>query len=180
MHPDCGLVLLTLARGSVSSALGIVVPVEVDPPWLAESRACFVTLTKRGRLRGCVGSLTPIRSLGIDVRENARAAAFADPRFPPVTAEELDQLRFEVSVLSDLVPMDFRSEEEAVGRLNPGMGLVLETGWHRGTFLPQVWEQLPDPVDFLAHLKLKAGLSSGFWDESVKLFRYTVEKWKES
>ena len=111
---------------------------------------------------------------------NARAAAFSDTRFAPVTADELPELDVEVSVLTAPEPLAVRSEDDALRLLQPGRnGVVLEWGRHRATFLPQVWEQLPDPRDFLAQLRRKAGLPPGFWDPEIKLSRYEVEKWGE-
>ncbi len=140
----------------------------------------FVTLTQDGELRGCIGSLEAHRPLAVDLEENARAAALRDPRFPPLTAAELPRTRVEVSILSRAEPMRFKDEQDALGQLRPGVdGVILEYGWHRATFLPQVWEQLPEPWQFMAHLKRKAGLSADFWSDEVKLSRYTVEKYQE-
>ena len=180
MEPERGNILLSIARKEVLSAFGHKISTMADPAWLEETGSCFVTLTINGTLRGCIGSLKATRPLGQDLRQNARAAAFSDPRFPPVVFEELESLRFEVSLLSDLIPMEVGGEEETLCQLHPGMGLVLETGYHRGTFLPQVWEQLPSPREFLKQLKLKAGLPGDYWDASLRLLSYSVEKWKES
>lgn len=175
-----GPVLLTLARAAIAEAFGRDGPVDRSAPWLAEPGACFVTLTLGGRLRGCIGSLVPHRPLGDDVRSNARAAAFDDPRFPPLSPEEFDRVRVEVSVLSPLESFPVRSEADALERLRPGVdGVVLEAGRRRGTFLPQVWDELPDPGAFLSHLKLKAGLPMDFWSDDVRLSRYHVDKWSE-
>lgn len=175
-----GPVLLALARAAIAEAFGRILSVDRSAGWLGEPGACFVTLTLGGRLRGCIGSLVPRRPLCDDVRSNARAAAFDDPRFPPVTIEEFDRVRIEVSVLSPLEPFPVRSEAEALERLRPGIdGVVLEWGRHRGTFLPQVWDELPDPRTFLAHLKLKAGLPADVWSDAIRLSRYHVDKWSE-
>jgi hypothetical protein len=116
----------------------------------------------------------------MDVRENAVAAAFRDPRFEPLSRAEFDNIRVEVSLLSPTEAMAVANEEHALAILRPGIdGVVFEYGHFRSTFLPQVWEQLPEPAEFLAHLKRKAGLSMDFWSESVRLSRYTVSKWKE-
>jgi AmmeMemoRadiSam system protein A len=115
------------------------------------------------------------------VAENASAAAFRDPRFPPLTPEELVHTRIEVSLLSPLEPIGFVDERDALARLCPGTdGVVLECGGRRGTFLPQVWNSLPEPAAFLAELKRKAGLPADFWDSSLRLYRYRVEKWSEA
>jgi len=153
----------------------------VNAPWLNEKGACFVTLKINGSLRGCIGSIEACRPLIEDIHANAVAAAFQDPRFPPLTLEEFERLRIEVSVLTPLEPMAFSSEEDAANQLRPGVdGVVLQYRHHRGTFLPQVWEQLPDPRMFLAHLKLKAGLAADFWHPDVLLYRYRVEKFSEA
>lgn len=147
---------------------------------MADPGASFVTLTRQGELRGCIGTLEAHRPLGIDVRENAVAAAFRDPRFTPLTRAEFDDVRVEVSVLSPAEALVVASEEHALETLRPHVdGVVFEYGDHRSTFLPQVWEQLPDPAEFLAYLKRKAGLPADFWAEQVRLSRYTVSKWKE-
>lgn len=175
-----GNILLKLARGSIESAFGIPgSPIE-NSPWLQQPGATFVTLAMYGDLRGCIGSLEAWRTLREDVCQNALSAAFRDPRFPPLQKHELGDVRLEVSLLSPQQPMSFTDEIDALAQLRPGEdGVVLETGHHRGTFLPQVWEQLPSPRKFMAHLKRKAGLPENFWSPDVKLHRYTVEKWKE-
>ncbi len=175
-----GPTLLALARTAIAHSLGVKVATLEMPHWLQEPGASFVTLTQNGQLRGCIGSLAAHRPLGEDVRANAVAAALRDPRFPALTVGELARTRVEVSVLSPMQPLAFNSEAEVVAQLRPHIdGVVLEYGGHRGTFLPQVWEQLPTPREFMAQLKRKAGLSADFWADGVRLQRYTVEKWKE-
>jgi len=176
-----GRVLLRIARESLAEALGVGVAADYRETWLQEPGACFVTLTRWGELRGCVGSVRAYRPLFDDVWLNARAAAFHDTRFPPVERDELAALAVEISLLSAPEPLPpFAREAEALAALRPGIdGLILEAGSHRSTFLPQVWEQLPDPQDFLAHLKHKAGLPPDFWSRDVQLQRYTVRKWVE-
>jgi len=148
-------------------------------PWLRELGASFVTLRLDGDLRGCVGSVEAHRALGDDVAHNAFAAAYRDSRFPPVGDEERERLGVEVSVLSPRSPMEVASEADALAALRPGVdGIYLEFGEARATFLPQVWENLPDPLDFLCELRRKAGLPTRFWHDRVKLSRYTVEKFK--
>jgi len=181
MSDDRGDILLAIARESLAAALGLGTESFPDEPWLHEPGATFVTLRRLGALRGCVGSLQPYRPLLDDVRNNARAAAFSDTRFPPVRRDEYPELSVEVSLLSPCEPCEVGSEEEALTRLRPGIdGIVFEFQGRRSTFLPQVWEQLPDPWDFLAHLKRKAGLPAAFWHPDVKLWRYTVTKWAEA
>ena len=178
---QAGHVLLAIARGAIAAALGELGPHFESAAWLDEKRASFVTLMQRGQLRGCVGSLSAERPLRLDVECNARAAAFRDPRFAPLSRSEYRETRVEVSLLSRLEPIEFESESHALGQLRPGVdGVLLEYGGRRGTFLPQVWEQLPEPDAFLAHLKHKAGLPPGFWVADLKLSRYTVSKWREA
>jgi len=172
--------LLELARGAIRYGARHGRPPAVNlaglPPALRQIRATFVTLERNGRLRGCIGSLEPLRPLAADVVHNAFAAAFRDPRFPPVGEDELDRLDIHISVLSPLEPVEFSSEEDLLARIRPGTdGLVLEEGPRRGTFLPAVWEQLPDKRAFLRHLKLKAGLAPDHWSDTIRVYRYTVE-----
>jgi AmmeMemoRadiSam system protein A len=178
---EIGQVLITIARSTISSALGKPISETYeDFPWLQELGACFVTLTKNQQLRGCIGTLEAHRPLLVDVKSNAYAAAFRDPRFSPLTTEELPHTSIEISLLSAMQAVAFANEKDALAQLKPNVdGVVFEYGHYRSTFLPQVWEQLPDAEVFMAHLKHKAGLQPGFWDEEVKLYRYTVNKWKE-
>lgn len=183
--PEQGRLLIALARQAIAEELDATFTTLPHPDWLDERAATFVTLTQqdaRGHsgLRGCIGSLEAHRSLYADIQANARAAAFKDPRFPPLSREELDITRIEVSILTPPVPMHFSDEADALHQLRPEIdGLILEHGWHRATFLPQVWEQLPEPRQFMANLKHKAGLATDFWDQDVRLARYQVEKFKE-
>jgi AmmeMemoRadiSam system protein A len=181
MTPDAGTVLLPIARAAIARPLGATLTAFEDASWLAEPGATFVTLKRHGVLRGCIGSLEARRPLVADVKWNAVAAAFGDPRFAPVTLAELEEIRIEVSLLSPMSPIEFSSEEDAAARLRPFEdGVVLQYGHARGTFLPQVWEDLPDPARFLRELKRKAGLSPSLWADDMRLFRYTVSKWIES
>ncbi len=178
---DAGTTLLPLARAAIATALGGQNLAPPDVAWLHAPGACFVTLTQQGELRGCVGTLQPRRSLLADVSANAVAAALHDPRFAPVTLHELDGILIEVSVLSKLQPLSCTSEAQAVAQLQPGVdGVVLEFEHHRSTFLPQVWAQLPNPINFLAHLKRKAGLAPNFWAPDLRLSSYQVKSWSES
>ncbi|MDP2752236.1 MAG: AmmeMemoRadiSam system protein A [Rhodocyclaceae bacterium] len=175
-----GEVLLNRARHAIATKLGQPVLSEPSHPALSGLGATFVTLTQQGKLRGCIGSLEAHRPLGEDVRANAQAAAFRDPRFPPLTAEELPHTRVEVSLLSSSTPMTYTNEEDAIRQLRPHIdGVILQWQGQRGTFLPQVWESLPEPHLFMSHLKQKAGLPGNFWASDVQLFRYEVQKWKE-
>ncbi len=176
-----GAVLLPLARAAMAREFGRAHPADDTAPWLREAGACFVTLTRQGELRGCIGTLEAHRPLLADVRANALAAAFRDPRFAPLSVRELDRVEVEVSLLSPMQALDFASEAEALALLRPGLdGVVFAYGSRRSTFLPQVWEQLPAVDAFMAHLKRKAGLPADFWHTGVRLQRYTVAKWKES
>lgn len=178
---DAGIVMLPIARASIATALGRSASANEDAPWLQEAGACFVTLMRHGQLRGCIGSLEARRCLLADVKSNAVAAAFHDPRFPALSEQELDDTNIEVSVLSPPQALQFSSEADALAQLRPGMdGIVFLCGQARSTFLPQVWEQLPDRTAFLAQLKRKAGIASDFWSDDVRLQRYTVNKWRES
>lgn len=146
------------------------------PAELLERRASFVTLTVEGELRGCCGTLEARRPLATDVWHNARASAFGDPRFPSLEAWEWVRVDLEVSVLSPLERVAVRSETELLAGLAPGEdGLVIAWRGSRATFLPKVWEQLREPVDFLRHLKHKAGWSPDFWAEDVEVWRYATE-----
>jgi hypothetical protein len=184
LTPEQGRILVRIARESLAEALSIRQGQEQGPrasydePWLQQPGATFVTLMEHGELRGCVGSIQSHRPLIEDLRHNARAAAFSDPRFSPVQPHEFPHLSVEVSLLSRPEPFPVDSEEDALARLRPGVdGLILEHGMARSTFLPQVWEQLPDPRQFLAYLKQKAGLQASFWSPQVRLHRYTVAKY---
>ncbi|MDR1633945.1 MAG: AmmeMemoRadiSam system protein A [Bifidobacteriaceae bacterium] len=148
--------------------------------FLARPGAAFVTLTRHGELRGCIGSLEAHRPLAKDVQYNAIDAAFGDPRFAPLPAGEVDRVDIEVSVLSEPLPLAFADRADLAGQLRPGVdGLVLAARGRRGTFLPQVWDQLPTPELFLAHLVRKAGLPAGYWDGDVRIWRYTVTAFEE-
>ncbi len=180
MEPDRGPTLLAIARGAIARHLGEKAPPFETAPWLQEPGATFVTLQLHGELRGCVGSLLAKKPIREDVETNARAAAFHDPRFAPLTRSEYPGIEIEVSLLSSLEKLAFESQKQLLTVLRPGVdGVVLEYGWQRGTFLPQVWEQLPDPETFLAHLKQKAGLRADFWGDGIQVSRYTVAKWRE-
>ena len=186
-----GEILIDLARLAVEEHLGLLGPDDPTPdevidehPWLQEPGASFVTLTEAGNLRGCIGSLRARQPLGADVAEHAVDAATHDPRFAPVDADEYDELYFEVSVLSEPETMDVRSRSELEAALDPQLdGLIIDDhAGHSATFLPQVWEQLPSPTDFVAHLLAKAGLPSGFtWnDGEIACSRYQVTAFAEA
>jgi AmmeMemoRadiSam system protein A len=176
--------LLELARSSIAHGLAehrpLPVSLDQQDEALRAERAAFVTLHEHGRLRGCIGHLEPVAPLAVDVVDNAFAAAFRDPRFPPLTAGELDQIDIHISVLTPAEPIEFDSEEALLAALVPGLdGIILADGGRRGTFLPAVWEQLPDRRDFLRHLKQKAGLSPAHWSDSLRAWRYRTESFGE-
>jgi AmmeMemoRadiSam system protein A len=178
---DLGAALIATARGAIDAAFGR--PEARVRPHAALDRpgATFVTLKQDGELRGCIGSLEAHRLLAIDVRRNALAAAFSDPRFPPLVAQELDVTTVEVSLLSPASRVEVADEEDLLARLDPGVdGIVLELGRRRATFLPQVWETLPDPRDFIGALKRKAGMPANFWSPEMRVSRYTVSKWQQA
>ena len=180
MYPEAGKVLLPIARAAIARELGRTHQAAEEADWLRKPGACFVTLTQNERLRGCIGTLRAHRALLDDVKANALAAAFRDPRFKPLGQDELDATRVELSLLSALEAMTFENEADVLSQLKPGIdGVVFQYGHHHSTYLPQVWEDLPDPAEFLMHLKRKAGLPPDFWDAEVKLARYTVFKWRE-
>ncbi len=176
--------LLSLARDAIRHGLSAGDPPSTAtgdmPEPLRAPGAAFVTLTLDGQLRGCIGSLQAYRPLGVDVSDNAYNAAFRDPRFPPLTAAEFERLHVHISILTPPEPMEFASEQDLLQQLNPGKdGLIIAAAGRRGTFLPSVWEQLPDREDFLRHLKLKAGLSPNYWSDDVQVWRYGTESIEE-
>lgn len=180
-----GQTLVTLARSSIGEYLKHRKHLQPSHAQcdarLLEKQACFVTLHLHGDLRGCIGSLEPTEALIDNVAHNAWSAAFADPRFEPVSIAEFDALHIDVSVLGIPAPMPITSEESLVNSLRPGEdGLILYTPQGgRATFLPSVWEQLPDPVEFVHHLKRKAGLSSEYWHPAMRAERYEVQYFEE-
>ena len=180
--PALGAALLQIARQAIDARLSGVAADFLQAsalPELDRPAATFVTLTKNGDLRGCIGSLEAHRPLRLDVEQNACAAAFRDPRFAPVSAQEWPQVRVEVSLLTAPQKLAVRDEAELRQRLRPGIdGVIFRAGNHRATFLPQVWEQLPTPEKFLAQLKQKAGLPADFWSPEVDIQCYQVQKWK--
>ncbi len=182
-----GRKLLQIARASISAALGPGpeggAPA-AEEPWLKEWRASFVTLMQGEELRGCVGTLEAQRPLAADVAENARAAAFQDTRFKPLARDEFARTDIEVSLLSAPKRLRFEDHADLIARLRPGVdGVILEQGdeksGKRATFLPQVWEGLPDPEQFIVHLKQKAGIPQNASTQSCRVKRYTVLKWRE-
>ncbi len=179
---DAGGALIEIARSAIASELGLgASPLADSPGWLRQPGATFVTLTKGGALRGCIGSLAAERRLGEDVAANAVNAAFRDPRFPAVIAAEWQQVEVEVSLLSTPRPLRFADEAELLEAIVPGEdGLILEADGRRGTFLPQVWESLPEKRQFLAELKRKAGLPAEMRIGRCRISRYRVLKFRQA
>ena len=176
--------LLKLARDTI--ALGTEAKkneINLDnyTPILRGVGASFVTLKIKGRLKGCIGSLQASKPLVLDVAENAYAAAFQDTRFSPVINNDLGLLTISISILNKPEKMDFKSEQDLISQLRPNEdGLILQDNHHRGTFLPSVWESLNDPKDFLAQLKIKAGLEKNYWSDDLQIQRYTTESFSEN
>jgi uncharacterized protein len=177
---DLGSAVLALARSAIAEQLGLGALDTVSHARLEERSATFVTLKQAGGLRGCVGSLQAVRALRDDVRANAVAAAFRDPRFAPLAANEFLTTSLEVSLLSAEERIEAASERELLAQLRPGVdGVMLEYEGHRATLLPQVWRHLTDRREFLSALKLKAGLAEDFWSERMLISRYAAITWKE-
>ena len=177
--------LLQVARRSIRSGLAHGRPYSVDPtlcpPYFREPAATFVTLNDDRGLRGCIGRLAAERPLVEDVADNAYAAAFRDPRFPGLAENELAGLEIHISVLGTPEFLDVASETELLKTLRPGEdGLILAEAGRRATFLPSVWKSLPEPGDFLRHLKQKAGFAPDYWSPDVTLYRYGCEEFAES
>jgi AmmeMemoRadiSam system protein A len=180
-----GTELLRLARASVE--YGFIhrepLPVRCDDlhPALTEPAATFTTLRLHGKLRGCCGSLEAVDPLATDVTRSAFRAAYRDSRFEPVGEEELAGLRLEVSVLSPLDSIAVNDEADLLAQLKPGTdGLVIVDGWRRATFLPKVWESLPEPRLFVMKLKNKCGLPEHYWSEQLQFLRYHTTTYAES
>lgn len=176
--PEHRRTLLDLAGSAIEKALTgerLAVRAMDYPEPLRAPRATFVTLHVGGELRGCIGTLEVRRTLVEDVVHNARAAAFEDPRFPPLGHAEFERLDIHISVLSVPEPVAFASEEDLLRQLRPRVdGLILQAGLRRGTFLPSVWEQLPEPREFLRSLKRKAGLPADYWAADIRVSRYVT------
>lgn len=178
---ESGSFLVAVAGAAIRRALALGPGGSPDladcPASALTERACFVTLTTSAAgLRGCRGSLEPRRALALDVWHNAQASAFADPRFPPLQTAEFAELAIEIAVLGPLETVRANSEAELHAQLVPLRdGVVLQWRAHRATFLPKVWEHLPEPRDFLAALRQKAGLPPDFWSPELVIERYATE-----
>jgi AmmeMemoRadiSam system protein A len=180
LSPEQRQILLDLAlkaiRHRLETGANLKISAENFPPELQTERASFVTLNRQSNLRGRSGHLAAIQPLVEEVADNAGAAAFRDPRFPELRLEELADLEIHISVLTPSEPITFTSEADLLLQIRPNVdGLILAEGMRRGTFLPSVWEQLPQPREFLHHLKQKAGLPADYWSDDIEVFRYETE-----
>src|SRR4051794_17132203 len=177
--------LLEIADASIRAGLAgarspLLPDLGAEAPALAQPRGAFVTVTVGGQLNGCIGTIEP-QPLARAVARLAYQAAFEDPRLPALTPGDYDRAGIKISVLSPMEPVPAASEDELLRHLRPGIdGLLIESGWHRATFLPAVWETLPDPQTFLRHLEMKAGLSPGRWPGDMRAYRYTSEEFGTS
>jgi AmmeMemoRadiSam system protein A len=185
LSEDEGKYLLSVARKTIEEKLferkGEVRPAQAISNRLEERRGTFVTLTMEGALRGCIGHIVPQESVREGIRENAVNAAFRDPRFGPLTKKEFEKVKIEVSVLTDPKPLSYSDADDLLNKLRPGVdGVIIKKGFHQATFLPQVWEQLPDKKEFLTHLCLKAGLNGDAWrKERIDVSTYQVQAFHE-
>ena len=172
--------LLDTAKLAIKFGLAEDLPLPLDAqefdPALQQPRASFVTLHLNGNLRGCIGTLEAYQPVIIDVAQNAFNAAFKDPRFPAVSQKEYPQLHYHISILTPPSALAITSEADLLKQLRPNIdGIIIQEGMKRGTFLPSVWEQLPDKKSFLTQLKLKAGFSPNYWSDDITIERYEVE-----
>lgn len=172
--------LLKIAKDSIGYGLAhgkaLVVTPKDYPAELQEIRATFVTLEIGGQLRGCIGMLEEVQPLVVDIANNAFLAAFKDYRFSPVSEAEYPKLEIHLSILSPSEPIIFTSEQDLIAQLRPHEdGLIMQEGGRRGTFLPSVWNSLPEPHQFLQQLKLKTGLPSHYWSDTLQVSRYHCE-----
>lgn len=185
LSPEERKILLKLARQALEAAVNgqALPPLNLNelPMRLREPGASFVTLTRRGELRGCIGALEPYQPLAEDVREHAVAAALEDYRFPPVRPEELPEIEIEISRLTRPKPLHYSHPEELLRSLHPRVdGVILRDGFHRATFLPQVWDKIPQPEEFLSHLCMKMGAPPDLWRlKKLDVQVYQVEEFHE-
>lgn len=185
-----GLALLRLARACIAEKLkgknikdmdDAQILTGISQAFLEKKRGVFVTLHKKGTLRGCIGNIEPIKTLEQGVRENAVSSAFKDSRFAPLTLEELTLIDIEISILTQPKRLVYKDTKELLSSFAPGVdGVILEKDHHRATFLPQVWDQLPEPEGFLTQLCMKAGLSGNAWEKSgLSVHTYQVQSFGE-
>lgn len=174
-------ILLRIAKSAILSKLEDSYSFDKDRllndyPYLNKDGAAFVTLNHNHQLRGCIGSIVAYRTLLEDIIHNALSAAFRDPRFTPLSPNELEQLVLEVSILSEPEALKYKDYDDLLTKVEPGLdGLILKHGSFQGTFLPQVWEQLPTAKEFLDHLSVKAGANPSIYDDNPTIYRYRVE-----
>lgn len=186
LTPEEKQTLLKIARGALRQAVSGHTMPELDPrtltPTLRAPGASFVTLTIADQLRGCIGALEPYQPLVEDVREHAVAAALEDPRFPPVTRQEIDHIQIEISRLTLPKPLEYGDAQDLLNRLRPHIdGVILRDGFHRATFLPQVWEKIPDKAEFLDNLCYKMGQAPDTWRRKhLEVLTYEVEEFREA
>ena len=186
LTPEEQQILLRLAREAVTIRVkeGKLPPLDRTslPARLREEGASFVTLTIHGELRGCIGTLQAYQPLAEDVREHAVASALDDPRFPPVREEELSRIQIEVSRLTRPIPLEYKDAKDLLSKLRPHVdGVILQDGFHRATFLPQVWEKIPEAAAFLDNLCYKMGVNSSVWrSKHLEVLTYQVEEFHES
>jgi uncharacterized protein len=176
--------LLSISRKAISHYLEKkeYLKIKGPEPWMKEHRATFVTIKIKGELRGCIGHLRAVQELHKEVIENSVAAAFFDPRFSGLRKEEVSKIHIEISVLSYPEKLFFSGKEDLLSKLSKEQGVILVSGFNGSTFLPQVWEELPDKKEFLTHLCMKAGLPSNFWEtspEKLEIQTYTVEAFED-
>jgi AmmeMemoRadiSam system protein A len=177
--------LLRIAREAIENAVKGKIPPPLDQNSLADSLrnkgASFVTLTIHGDLRGCIGALEAYQPLAEDVREHAVSAALDDPRFPPVSEAELSRIHIEVSRLTEPKELDYSTSDDLIRKLRPHIdGVILKHGYRKATFLPQVWEKIPDPVEFLEQLCYKMGERGNLWrNTKLQVYTYEVEEFHE-
>ena len=180
-----GKFLLNVARKTIQESLFGGREVERKdenlPPVFEERRGTFVTLTMGGNLRGCIGHIIPQETLIDGIKVNAINAAFRDPRFNPVGKNEWERVKIEISILTDPKPLTYSDADDLLKKLRPGIdGVILKKGYYQSTFLPQVWDQLPQKEDFLTHLCLKAGLDGNAWRRGdLEVSTYQVQAFEE-
>ncbi|VVB78192.1 Uncharacterised protein [uncultured archaeon] len=173
--------LLKLARDMIKSHLygeKIKVNDEIKKKY-SKKQACFVTLTEKGKLRGCIGSLQACQELWKDIIDNSIHAAFDDARFDSLSKNELDKIKIEISILSIPLKLKYTDPDDLINKIDNKMGIVLKSGLYSATFLPQVWEELPNKIEFLENLSRKAGLSCDAWKQGCEIMFYRVESFKE-
>jgi len=179
-----GRYLLEVARKTIQQELfkdKATQQAELDSPKFAERRGTFVTLTINHNLRGCIGHIIPQETLLEGIRENAVNAAFKDPRFNPLSKKEWDNVKIEISILTDSKPLEYTDGDDLLKKIRPDIdGVIIKKGYYQATFLPQVWEQLPDKKEFFTHLCLKAGMDGNEWKKGkIEVYTYQVQAFEE-